>query len=726
MNFRAMAHPLPLKFFSFLIALLLIVPVGAHAQTSACPPNMDFEDGNLSNWLFYTGTCCPTSTGNFSGPVAGRHELMTGPGLDPYGGFPVVSPNGGNFSLKLGNNVNGAQAERARYYVRVPTNPNNIYTLLYSYAVVFQDPAHAAADQPRFEVTVFDSATGVPIPCNQFNFVASASLPGFQSNGIVRYKPWATSSIDLSQMLGKTVAVDFTTGDCALGGHFGYAYLDVTCNFFQSHTLYCPDVSTYTLNAPPGFSGYEWRNGTLTTIIGTGQSVTVPTPKGTDSFAVILTPYDGFGCPDTIFTKFYITQMTVDVTLDTALCKGETIRLNSGTNSTSGPYTYSWTPSTGLSCSNCDSPYAAPTSNTKYYITITDKDGCKAVDSVFVRVDEPVVADIEVGDTFCSHTVINIINKPNNPHGTDYRWDVNKDKGNLLTGVGSSSIKASWYVYGIKSILLDLVNGTCSDSDSVSIYIKSAPQAEFDITRDVCVGSPATLNPTKNDSATYIWTIDGQTITDTTYASQYKLTWNTTGKMNVKLLTRNANGCYTIKERQVGVHEYPQAAISLASKTTICKGRHFELQTPEGYRYEYGWRPPQYFDDNGFHKTGMTAERTEYVYVDVTNEWECTTTDSFYVRADECCDIFVPDAFTPNNDGINDIFWSQDLGKHGLVMFKIANRRGEIVYDSKSAKGWDGSYNGEMLGQDTLNYYIKYICEGQGEMEKKGTVILIR
>ena len=115
-----------------------LFPLSLFAQNTVCPPNLDFEQGNLSNWEFYTGTCCPTSTNVNSGAVANRHTLMSGPGTDPYGAFPVVAPGGGRYSLKLGNNQSGGQAERARYYVRVPNNQNNIYTLLYSYAVVFQ------------------------------------------------------------------------------------------------------------------------------------------------------------------------------------------------------------------------------------------------------------------------------------------------------------------------------------------------------------------------------------------------------------------------------------------------------------------------------------------------------------------------------------------------------------------------------------------------------------
>lgn len=717
-----------------LAILLFLSNLTVKAQNVVCPPNLDFENGNLTNWEFYTGNCCPTNTPGLSGPLINRHELTTGTAVDPYGLFPVVAPGGGSYSLKLGNNSVGGQAERARYYVRVPNNTNNIYTLLYSYAVVFQDPGHAVADQPRFEVTVFDSATGVPIPCNEFQFVASGVLPGFQlsptfPNQRVMYKPWSTSSIDLSPMAGRTVAVDFTTGDCALGGHFGYAYLDVACNFFQSYSLHCPHTTTHTLTAPPGFSGYEWRDASLTNVIATTQNVVIPVPTTSTTFAVILTPYAGFGCPDTLYTNFIISDMEVDVTLDTAICIGETVQLSSGTNSTNGPYTFSWTPSNGLSCTNCDSPLASPSVTTKYYITVVDRDGCDAVDSVIVRVDAKVQADIALDDTACSHINIPIKNTPNNPAGADYLWKLSEDNGSLTSGFGTPNITGVWTNEGLKKLKLNIFNGRCSAVDSDYIFIERSPQADYEIFKNECVGMPVLLYPTKDeDNPAYLWAIDEQNLPDTNYREVYNLKWNTIGKKNISLTLKSMNGCATKKESYIGIHPYPIVDLQPVNANNLCIGKPFELETVDSYRYDYGWRPPQYFTSNGAARVSGIAEQTGYVYVDVTNQFDCKTTDSFFISAGECCEIFAPDAFTPDNDGFNDTYWSPDLHKHQLVHFMIANRRGQIVFDTKATtRGWDGSFNGKPAAPDTYNYIIKYMCGSDGqESIKKGSFILLR
>lgn len=714
----------PLLCLLFIFGCLLN---NTYAQMLTCPPNLDFEEGSLNNWQFFTGVCCPTNAAVGGPAVANRHTLMTGPGTDPFGNFPVVAPNGGKYSLRLGNSSTGAQAERARYYVRVPSNPNNIYTLTYSYAVVLQNPNHTAVDQPRFEVTVFDSATGIPAPCNHFDFVASAALPGFKNgvNGVV-YKPWASASIDLSAMVGKTVAIDFTTGDCAQGGHFGYAYIDVSCNFFQSYTLHCPDKPTYTLTGPPGFSTYEWRNAN-NGLIGTTQNVTIPTPTSTTKFSLVVLPYEGFGCPDTIYSTFTITKMNIDLTFDTAVCVGESVQLTSGTNSSAGPYTYAWAPPAGLNCIDCKDPIATPSVFTKYYITITDRDGCKATDSVLVRVDEKVTTNLVVGDTFCSNTLVPIDNDVTNPASSQYLWNLNDNGGGIVSGHSTPKIEGIWYQSGTKKIKLAIINGRCSIVDSTYIEIERTPQAEFEVFKNECVGIPVKLMPKLETESSYFWEIDEQNITDTNYVESIDLLWKTTGKKKIQLTTRNINGCFSIKQAEIGIQPYPEASISAVNANNLCYGKTFELEATQDYRYDYSWRPPQYFDNNVTSRVSGTAEKTGYVYVDITNQWDCMITDSFWVNADACCDIFVPDAFSPDNDGINDTYWSPDLKKHILVQFIIANRRGQIVYETNTAdKGWDGSHKGQPAPPDTYNYYIKYKCAGKEEMTKKGTLILMK
>jgi hypothetical protein len=214
-------------------------------QTSTCPPNIDFESGNLSNWKPFTGSCCPINTGT-AGASTGRHTIMSGTGTDPYGGFPVVPSGGGSYALRIGNSGTSRQAEKVRYFVRVPNNVNN-YSFIYRYAVVFQDPGHTAAQQPRFEVKTFDSATNQSLNCNTHTYIAASNIPGFTRSNVsstVFYRAWSTATINLSGYAGRTIILDFASGDCSLGGHFGYGYVDLSCGLFQINTVACKKQKT--------------------------------------------------------------------------------------------------------------------------------------------------------------------------------------------------------------------------------------------------------------------------------------------------------------------------------------------------------------------------------------------------------------------------------------------------------------------------------------------------
>lgn len=334
-----------IKGFVGRITLLLIFigfTVPASAQLS-CPPNIDFEEGTTNHWNTYIGTCCPITTPTMtSTPVTGRHTVTSAASVDPYGLFPVVAPGSGMHSLKLGNSSTGAQAEKVRYYVHVPSGSSN-YALFYRYAVVLQDPSHTVAQQPRFEVNTYDSASGLPVPCAEYTYTSSSSMPGFMLSSHISstpttpiyFKPWTDASLNLTGLAGHTVIVDFASGDCSLGGHFGYGYLDMECSLFAIDIAPCDSVTPIALSAPAGFMSYSWvDSATMAYSYGTTQTVTVPFPTTLTTYAVILTPYTGYGCPDTLYTHVDPSTLTYlpppnagTITGDSIVCEASTISL---------------------------------------------------------------------------------------------------------------------------------------------------------------------------------------------------------------------------------------------------------------------------------------------------------------------------------------------------------------------------------------------------------------
>lgn len=709
-----------------------------YAQTASCPPNIDFEKGNLSNWQLFTGSCCPINTPSMSGAVATRHTLVSGTAIDPYGNFPVVAPNSGVFSFRLGNDQIGAEAERARFFVKVPASggTSNFY-LVFRYAVVFEDPQHATADQPRFEVNAYDSATGTPIPCAQFSFVSTASLPGFAAStkpgtggATVYYKPWAQASLNLSGNAGKTIALDFASGDCALGGHFGYGYIDINCGLYEATALLCDNSSNnIKLIAPPGFQTYRWMDSAMTTLYGTTQNVTISKPPVNTTFAVILTPYAGFGCPDTLYVYTKLAGLTINATNDSSFCKNVgnpyQLSLTSGAVGNAAPLTYAWAPATGLSCTNCANPTATFSNSINYSVTVTDTNGCKVTDTTRLTIIPTISVSIaKPKDSVCQYQDMEFSNVGNNPPETHYGWTVDT-AGNISQGGGTSKITANWGTPGLKKVKLRGSIGKCDNVDSVFVYVKPGPFASFEISHDVCVNDPVTMTPKQQD-ASYKWSLDGPVISDNTYTGPFKLSWNTSGIKYLSLLLSTKNGCTSEYKYSMVVHDYPTAAIKDLNSQQ-CVGDTIKMQAARDSSYNYDWSPSNYFIDNNSDTVHMRVAGTGFIFLRAFNKWGCTDFDTSFISTGACCNAILPDAFTPNGDGRNDVFRVVTGGEHQVLMFVVKNRWGKTLFTTTDQyTGWDGTYHNQKQDYGMYFYFLKYKCQDGTELEKKGSFLLIR
>jgi gliding motility-associated-like protein len=380
-----------------LLSLLAVLGFCMNANAQ-CPPNIDFEYGTTAFWTFYTGTCCPgglIDASILTPPINGRHNLMSGPSTDYYGGFPVVDPGGGSFDMRIGYDTINRLAERARYYVNIPAGAVN-FDLVYRFAVVIENPpGHTPAQQPKFTVSAYDVTTAADVRCASYTYVADSSLAGFVYSPVrsrpsgaldVQYKDWTTATLNLSGLAGHTIAIDVAAGDCDLTGHFGYGYFDMTCGLFAVSGVTCNDTATtVTLSAPFGYAGYHWYDSaTFTTLFGATQTITLPMPPGVTHYAVILTPFFGYGCPDTLYTTVSPSHLTLSPTPDTIVCNGSGATITSGATDVALPLTYSWSPAAGLSCTNCATPVASPLTPTVYTVTVTNVLGCQK--STTVRV----------------------------------------------------------------------------------------------------------------------------------------------------------------------------------------------------------------------------------------------------------------------------------------------------------------------------------------------------
>jgi gliding motility-associated-like protein len=346
-------------------------------------------------------------------------------------------------------------------------------------------------------------------------------MPGFISVGSVRYLPWSTGALDLSGMGGTTVAIEFTTADCALGGHYGYAYIDLQCGLFQILTTSCDTLTPPTLSAPPGFQNYRWYDSSsFSTLYGSTQTITIATPSSPITLAVILTPYPGFGCTDTLYTRVIPAHMALNPSNDTSVCVGSGVVLNPNATDIALPLTYSWAPAAGLSCTTCAAPIASPTVTTAYTVTVTNTSGCTMNHVFNVSIISNVVTTVTIDTPSCngfsngSATVTPLSGTA--PY--TYLW---------TTTPAQTTAVATGLVAGTYSVMVMDTLG-CTDT-TIAVIPNPAPKiitvASF-TNPTTCLGNEGSI------------TITGSVIPDSIYTISYKLN----GVPQTTIITANPSG----------------------------------------------------------------------------------------------------------------------------------------------------------------------------------------
>ncbi|HXK91410.1 MAG TPA: hypothetical protein PLA75_04980, partial [Bacteroidales bacterium] len=381
-------------------------------RASVCN-NLDFEEGNFTGWTCQTGINYGYPAGSWTGslPVANRHTIETG-GTDPYGGFPKVAPGGGTYSVRLGNNGTGRQAERIIFsFIVGPTDTNFIY----KYAVVFQDPNHPVVQQPYFELKILNSQNQV-IHCGQQHYTAASNIPGFiYAGNDVWYKPWTTVGIRLADYVGQPVTVVVTNADCSLGAHFGYGYVDFICpqNMVAQAINFCEYDSSAILTVPnisPGAT-YVWSTGETT------PTITINPQNFNDStIQCYVTPPDvPTGCGFWYTFPINVNPLPIiNVTSNPSIiCYGESSLL-----SVNGANTYVWSHSLGSGITKT----VSPTTTTTYSVTGTTIEGCTGTAEVTVTVHPlPNITATATPTEICLGESSNLMVSSDIP-GTTFNW----------------------------------------------------------------------------------------------------------------------------------------------------------------------------------------------------------------------------------------------------------------------------------------------------------------
>jgi|GEM_PF-1698653 len=454
---------------------------------------------------------------------------------------------------------------------------------------------------------------------------------------------------------------------------------------------------------------------------------------------------------------------------DVSVCLGDPATLQA-----SGGGTYVW--SNGLTTSSIT---VSPTVTTNYYVTVTDQ-GCSKTDTAKVIIKALPPASAGNDTTICHASQATLIASG----GVGYEWN---------TGVFAPIIVVSPIVTTTYVVTVTGTNG-CKASADVTVLINSDLQVTVNPSNPfICQGESVNLHATSTHSCTFTWTpasfLNTTTGPDVTATSLYTITYTLEGKdalgctattqavvtvfelplvrvlpWSVKLckgesvnlnvtgaltyywepptgLSSNsnpnvianpkesttyvvtgtdANGCQASDSTVIEVNPVP--FVNLPSEIVSCAGTNLLLDAGTAMDgCTFLWQ-------NGTSASWQYATTPGTYWVQVERNG-CMVWDSTEVLP--CSELFIPNAFTPDGDLLNDEFKVISSGYVQEFHMNIYNRWGESIFETKNIdQGWDGRKDGELCPVGVYHYVIEYLGQGNVLLEKEGkrygSVMLLR
>jgi PKD repeat protein len=581
--------------FQFVLSSLLCVNI--FSQTASCTfcTNPGFESGT-SSWNYFTGTACQNNTSEpcdvVSGFNAAQHALQNSGAYDPIVGgtiLPVVPPGGGTKALRIGDgNVSGAKASRATIYYNVTQATANF---AYQYAVVLQEPQgggnpHLDAQRPYFSIRVYDE-NGNSISCGELFVLAKPPYVGFtqtKSGSNIWYRNWTKAIIDLSGFIGKCVRIEFTATDCTLTDHYGYAYVDASCNPLDLITTSSNECGGYTLTGPANARDYTWTNTTVggtTGIDGANNTRTININRS-GTYQVVMSSALGPNCStklsiaiDTVFSN--PTNFTPNTGCSSITTQFKDISTPGGTISS-----WAWDfNNDGVTDKTIKNPsYNFPAAG-NYPVTLNIKVGsCTASITKDVSVNIPSLPNVQPAGPYClASSPITLVTDI--PGGT---WT-----GNGITNASVGNFDPSLAKPGDNQIVYT-TPASCPGRDTILIHI-NAPISISGSNLNLCSGNTGKLGGASTAGYSYNWTpATGLSSTSVSNPTVTLINNGTSAQSLVYFVTTkvDSTGCYSSDSVKVTVNSKP--LVNAGIDQSICSGSSVSLAgTVAGSATSYTW-----------------------------------------------------------------------------------------------------------------------------------------
>ena len=267
----------------------------------------------------------------------------------------------------------------------------------------------------------------------------------------------------------------------------------------------------------------------------------------------------------------------------------------------------------------------------------------------------------------------------------------------------------------------------CQANDSIAIHVVQSSQIIASNNVAICAGESVKLNAYGTDLL--VWSpstgLSDQTISSPTATPFTTTTYIVNGQ--------DEFGCFKTED-SVKVTVHPLPIVNAGADTTIMAGYPIQLNpqySSDVARVE--WEPSTFLSCSGCRTPISTPLYSTTYTLFVYTQDGCMSKDVIHIYA-TCTkeNLFIPNTFSPNSDGSNDLFYPRGRGIQKIRVFKIFNRWGQMVFLKENFfandlnAAWNGTKNGSYVTPDVYVYMIDLVCENGNIITLKGDVTLIR
>ncbi len=558
-----------------------------------------------------------------------------------------------------------------------------------------------------------------PLP----TYAAGASAGTFSSGAGLVFANTSTGLVDLSASSPGSYTITnniVASGGCPAASASANIVINanpvVTAD--ASPSIICVGASS--VLTASGADSYAWSNG-----LGAANPVNV-TPIVTSSYTVTGTTNGCSGATNVAVTVNPIPVVTVNPATPN-ICMG-----SSATLTASGASTYQWNPASTLSAST-GSPVTAQPVITTVYTVIGTTNGCTASQSATVTVYSTLNISVNPASaTICPGSSVSLTANG----AQSYSWTPPTGLSSAV-GYSVSASPASTTTYTVTG---SDASG-CTGTNTAVVSLFTDYQLNFTATPKVgCVPLYVEFEFIPDgiiDTNSLIWNFDDPLTTgDVSNLRTPSYTYTREGDYVVTLYGISNDGCNTwgydtIKARQTPVADFmfhPEVAetdnplVDFYDQSSHASHWYWDFGNPASGNSNYSMLqfPSHYFSDSGSFTTQLI----------VTNNFNCSDTAVKTIRINESYVFFMPNAFTPNSDGLNETFLGKGLGinENEFDMY-VYDRWGEELYHGTDLfQGWDGRQSGksEYCEQGIYVWQIRLTDKMGIEHKLTGTVMLVR